>query len=178
MNSSAMMRLKLPFSCSLIISVISLNGDNLIIEKKTVPDQLIENQNKPLQQQIVEPINDFVATAYCLRGATAAGTEACEGVIAADPRVLPLGTIVHIRSGKYTGKYTVLDTGLLIKGRKIDIYVSDCSEAVRFGRRPVKLRVLKRPLRRRSRSRLAGRTKRPALQSIAPDSLKASMMGA
>src|SRR6185369_13454071 len=46
---------------------------------------------------------DFDATAYCLKGRTASGMDAKPGMIAADPRVLPLGTIVHLRSGSYTG---------------------------------------------------------------------------
>jgi 3D (Asp-Asp-Asp) domain-containing protein len=63
-------------------------------------------------------------------------------VIAADPRVLPLGTVVHIQAGQYTGTYTVLDTGGLIKGRLIDIYLPNHKEARRFGRRQIKVRVL------------------------------------
>jgi 3D (Asp-Asp-Asp) domain-containing protein len=92
---------------------------------------------------------EFEATAYCLKGLTASGEPVQKGIIAADPRLLPLGTIVHIRAGKYTGRYKVLDTGRLIKGRRIDIYISDWGEAVSFGRRSVKLKVLARPHRAR-----------------------------
>src|SRR6267143_3719180 len=42
---------------------------------------------------------DFHATAYCLKGRTASGVDTRPGMIAADPRVLPLGTVVHIRAG-------------------------------------------------------------------------------
>lgn len=90
---------------------------------------------------------EFEATAYCLKGRTASGEPVRNGIIAADPRFLPLGTIVHIRAGKYTGKYEVLDTGRLIKGRRIDIYIPSREEAIIFGRRQVKLRVLARPTR-------------------------------
>ncbi len=85
----------------------------------------------------IEDVNadpaDFHATAYCLKGRTASGEFTRPGVIAADPRVLPLGTVVHIRAGRYTGQYTVLDTGARIKGRTIDIYFSSYKEAVAFG---------------------------------------------
>lgn len=85
---------------------------------------------------------DFVATAYSIDGRTASGAYTRRGVIAADPRVLPLGTVVHIRSGRYTGRYTVLDTGAKIKGRIVDIYIPSYREAKQFGRRKVKLQVL------------------------------------
>lgn len=85
---------------------------------------------------------DFHATAYCLKGRTASGIDTRPGVIAADPRVLPLGTVVHIRAGRYTGTYTVMDTGGLIKGNIIDVYVPTYREAIEFGRRQVKIKVV------------------------------------
>jgi 3D (Asp-Asp-Asp) domain-containing protein len=86
---------------------------------------------------------DFHATAYCLKGRTASGINARPGIIAADPSVLPLGTVVHLRAGRYTGTYTVMDTGGRIKGRRVDVYVESQREAVEFGRRQVKVKVLK-----------------------------------
>lgn len=85
---------------------------------------------------------DFDATAYCLKGRTASGMDAQPGMIAADPRVLPLGTIVHLRSGSYTGTYRVMDTGGRIRGRRVDVYVASHKEAVQFGRRQVKIKIL------------------------------------
>lgn len=87
---------------------------------------------------------DFNATAYCLKGRTASGADARPGMIAADPRVLPLGTVVHLRSGSYTGTYKVMDTGGRIKGRRVDVYVATHREAIQFGRRQVKIKVLGR----------------------------------
>lgn len=91
-----------------------------------------------LDSELVE----FNATAYCLKGRTASGMDARPGMIAADPRVLPLGTVVHLRSGSYTGTYRVMDTGGRIKGRLVDVYVATHKEAVQFGRRQVKIKVL------------------------------------
>lgn len=85
---------------------------------------------------------DFHATAYCLKGRTASGVVAQSGVIAADPRVLPLGTVVHLRSGSYTGTYTVADTGSKIKGRRVDVFVNTHREAIQFGRRQVKIKII------------------------------------
>jgi len=87
---------------------------------------------------------DFDATAYSIPGTTAAGVAVRRGTIAADPRILPLGSVVHIRAGEYSGTYLVLDTGPRIKGRKIDIYMPNRREAISFGRRPVRLKVLVR----------------------------------
>ena len=104
---------------------------------------------KPISKLDIGPDHhDFHATAYCLKGRTASGVNTRPGVIAADPRVLPLGTVVHIQAGYYTGTYTVLDTGGLIKGRRIDIYMPNHGEAKKFGRRPIKVKVLSRGGRR------------------------------
>ena len=79
----------------------------------------------------------FSATAYCLKGRTASGGSVRRGIVAADPRVLPLGTRISLNAGTYTGSYIVADTGGAIRGKKLDIWVSSCSEARRFGRRTV-----------------------------------------
>jgi 3D (Asp-Asp-Asp) domain-containing protein len=44
---------------------------------------------------------------------------------------------------RHDGVYTVMDTGSKIRGRRIDIYLKDCREAVRFGRRAVQVTVLR-----------------------------------
>ena len=82
-------------------------------------------------------MGSFSATAYCLKGRTANGGSVRRGIIAADPRILPLGTRINLNAGAYSGNYLVADTGGAIKGRKLDIWVANCSEARRFGRRTV-----------------------------------------
>jgi 3D (Asp-Asp-Asp) domain-containing protein len=86
------------------------------------------------------------ATAYCQHGTTASGTITKRGVVAADPNVLPAGTVIQVRSTlrAYSGVYRVEDTGSAIKGREIDIYVPNCAAAKRFGSRPVTVRILER----------------------------------
>lgn len=107
----------------------------------------------------VKPVQIFSATAYSLRGRTASGQSVTRGLIAADPRVLPIGTRVRLEAGPWTGEYLVADTGGAIKGRKIDIWTPSSREAMQFGRRAVKLTVLALP---------AGRTKSAKGQSKAP----------
>jgi 3D (Asp-Asp-Asp) domain-containing protein len=85
----------------------------------------------------------FQATAYALKGRTRTGASVRRGVIAADPHVLPLGSVVQLRAGKYSGVYTVHDTGKRIKGNVIDVWVPDRGEARQFGRRKIQLHVMK-----------------------------------
>jgi 3D (Asp-Asp-Asp) domain-containing protein len=98
-----------------------------------------------LQEAYVVPPASYVATAYSLHGRTASGRPVAKGLIAADPRHLPLGSRVRIEAGSYSGEYLVADTGTLVRGRHIDIWTPTAREAMRFGRRMVKLTVLSRP---------------------------------
>jgi len=85
----------------------------------------------------------FIATAYCRGTTTAAGTPASEGIVAADPAILPLGTGIRVDGiGRYDGRYRVMDTGAKIQGRHIDLYIADCTEARRFGRRSVHVSII------------------------------------
>ena len=94
----------------------------------------------------------YVATAYSLRGRTASGRMVSRGLIAADPSVLPLGSRVRLEHPGYSGEYLVADTGGAIRGRRIDIWTPSTSEAMRFGRRTVKLTVLSYGTRRTRRA--------------------------
>lgn len=82
----------------------------------------------------------YTATFYALRGRMANGQNVHSGAIAADPRVLPLGTVVHIQG---MGTYTVKDTGGAIKGRRVDIWVPSRRQALQLGRKKVKIRVIR-----------------------------------
>jgi len=84
------------------------------------------------------------ATAYCVAGKTASGTRARTGIVAADPSVLPVGSIVRIIDGTHSGIYTVMDTGPAVKGRKIDIFMANCERAAKFGEQQLRIRVLRR----------------------------------
>lgn len=85
-----------------------------------------------------------VATAYCAckiccgagaKGITASGLPVKSGMIAVDKRLIRLGTRVRIR-GK---TYLAADTGSAIKGRRIDVYFERHLDALKFGRK--KLRI-------------------------------------
>jgi 3D (Asp-Asp-Asp) domain-containing protein len=85
------------------------------------------------------------ATAYCKGAVTASGVAVQAGAAASDPALLPLGSVVRVESGdpRYDGMYTVLDTGPQIRGRELDIYLWSCYEALDFGRRQIRVTVLR-----------------------------------
>jgi 3D (Asp-Asp-Asp) domain-containing protein len=87
----------------------------------------------------------FSATAYCKGLVTNSGVAAQSGVMAADPTLLPMGSVVDfaIDDVKYNGIYTILDTGPEIKGHEVDVYMWSCNEALQFGRRPAKVTILR-----------------------------------
>ena len=87
----------------------------------------------------------FTATAYCKGQVTNSGVAPRRGVIAADAALLPIGSVVQIdsREAHIDGIYTVLDTGPEIQGRRIDLYMWSCNDALRFGRQTVSLTVLR-----------------------------------
>jgi 3D (Asp-Asp-Asp) domain-containing protein len=87
----------------------------------------------------------FSATAYCKGLTTVSGVAVQSGIVAADPELLPVGSIVEVESDltKYSGTYTVLDTGPAVQGRQIDVYMWSCYEALAFGRRPIHLNVMR-----------------------------------
>jgi 3D (Asp-Asp-Asp) domain-containing protein len=86
----------------------------------------------------------FQATAYTQRRVTASGERSQTGVVAADPRTLPLGTKIQVRNaGPYSGIYIVADTGSRVQGRRIDIFIPNQQRAKKFGRRVVEVKVLR-----------------------------------
>jgi 3D (Asp-Asp-Asp) domain-containing protein len=115
----------------------------------------VDKSEPEAETEASTPAVSFTATAYSLRGRTASGAGVRRGIIAADRRVLPIGTRVRVEAGSYTGEYLVADTGGAVRGRKIDIWMPSSGEAMRFGRRPVKLTVLTRT-RPRTNTRRAG----------------------
>jgi 3D (Asp-Asp-Asp) domain-containing protein len=87
----------------------------------------------------------FQATAYCKGTTTASGVNVRSGIAAADPDLLPVGSVISVNTGekKNTGIYTIMDTGPAVQGRILDLYMWSCHEALRFGRQQVQVTVLR-----------------------------------
>lgn len=110
------------------------------VQSQKSPENLVEIEES--ESEAMSEAQHFKATAYCLKGRTASGAGVRRGIVAADRRVLPLGSRIQISAGSYSGTYTVADTGGAVRGRILDIWVPSCAEAVRFGRKTVKVSVL------------------------------------
>lgn len=87
----------------------------------------------------------LVATAYTpwcsgCSGYTALGYRAGHGIVAVDPRVIPLGTRLYIPG---YGFAVAGDTGGAIKGDRIDLGYASQSDAMQFGRRVITVYRLK-----------------------------------
>lgn len=153
------------------VEISEIYKDNKLISKYISNERLVQ---KPIPQILEIGTKDYFvssrgnikfeksiimsATAYDLSyestgkrpgdkgyGITAMGTKVRPGVVAVDPRVIPLGTKLYIQSLDGTKDYGFAiaeDTGGAIKGNKIDLFFESRSEALAFGRRKVKVYIL------------------------------------
>jgi 3D (Asp-Asp-Asp) domain-containing protein len=76
----------------------------------------------------------YTAGCYGCSGITASGRPAGHGIVAVDPRFIPLGTRLYIPG---YGFAIAGDTGGAIIGNRIDLGFNSYSDAIRFGRRAV-----------------------------------------
>lgn len=137
--------------------VLKHNGE--IIEKEKISEKVTKNPiSKLIEYGTVtasvssrgdslryKKVIDCKATAYCLKGRTASGRYTERGVVAVDPRVIPLGSRLYIETpdGRFVyGHAVAADTGGSIKGNKVDLYMETRSECLNFGVRNVKVYVL------------------------------------
>ncbi len=89
-----------------------------------------------------------LATAYAphhgrgVDGVTATGLPARRGVVAVDPRVIPLGSVVYVEG---YGVALAADTGGAVRGNRVDLCFDTPREAYRWGRRTVRVYILQKP---------------------------------
>ena len=105
--------------------------------------------DRTISRNSIDPIlnadaaEEFQATAYCVTGVTKSGAWTSLGLVAADPNVIPLGSMIYVDSPLMSGVYHVMDTGRLIKGKIIDIYIPSYELCVEFGRRNIRVQILR-----------------------------------
>lgn len=130
------------------VTVIAIGGFVSLYEI-TALDSQYATEHAALREATAPPSPGarlaFDATAYCKGTTTASGVAPQSGIAAADPKLLPVGSIVQIDSieSRYSGIYTIMDTGPAVRGREIDVYMWSCTEALRFGRQPIHVLVLR-----------------------------------
>jgi len=78
------------------------------------------------------------AVAYSLPGSTALGVPVRKGVVAVDPKLIPLGTKLHVPG---YGPGLAADVGYAIKGRIIDLWFPTLEKAQAWGRRTVTITI-------------------------------------
>jgi 3D (Asp-Asp-Asp) domain-containing protein len=121
----------------------------VLLYEVTVMDSRYAARQAEEQEAAVPPAPGvklrFTATGYCKGTTTASGVNVRTGIAAADPDLLPVGSVIHIdRLGeRYDGIYTIMDTGPSVQGRHIDIYIWNCNEALDLGRKAVSITVLR-----------------------------------
>lgn len=103
-----------------------------------------ENEKEADSQRLEELkkkyMGEFELTAYCYGNITATGTTPkVNHTIAVDPKIIPYGSKVYIDG---YGTYTAEDTGGVIKGNIIDIYMGSYDECMQFGRRKAEIYLL------------------------------------
>ena len=131
-----------------VVSVATL-GQTVV--RQPVPRLIVIGTRVPIFQQVATPGGSpmvMEATAYYpgpnnfgggVGPRTATGLLAQLGIVAVDPSVIPLGTRLHIEG---YGNAVAGDTGGAIHGNKVDLCFNSYREAIRFGRRIVRVYIL------------------------------------
>ena len=121
----------------------------VLLYEATVSDSRYGSRQAELLKGTLRPIAgarlQFKATAYCKGYTTTSGVAVRSGVAAADPEMLPVGSVIQadFESNQYDGVYTIMDTGPEVKGNDLDVYMWSCFDALRFGRQDVHIVVLR-----------------------------------
>ena len=75
-------------------------------------------------------------------GITRSGLKVRHGIAAVDPKVIPLGTYLHVEG---YGEALAADTGGAIKGNRIDLYFESPKDVAKYGKKRVKVYILDKP---------------------------------
>lgn len=107
----------------------------------------IEQLEKEIKELEKIKIFEMEATAYTddkqsqgkWVGQTATGTKPRVGIVAVDPKVIPLGTRLYVEG---YGQAIAGDTGGAIKGNRIDVFLPNRGECTEWGRKNIRVRVI------------------------------------
>lgn len=124
-----------------VIGFVFLYESHILDSRRTAWETMTSPDGSPVPGAQLP----FSATAYCKGTTTASGVGVRTGIAAADPSLLPVGSVLNIAVGdsRYNGVYTVMDTGPKVQGRLLDLYMWSCHEALKFGRKDVQVTVLR-----------------------------------
>src|SRR4030065_1377774 len=133
----------------------SIEENKILLEKARSERGEIQNLLSEIKKRIalIQPPGltlvgewDMVATAYYAfgkggndingNGITAIGLRARKGIVAVDPRIIPLGTKLYVPGH---GEALAADTGGWIKGNRVDLCFETLEDCFRFGKRKIKI---------------------------------------
>ena len=130
----------------LVISFIAMLFDTVVALSMSLHEEA-EKATKIEERQIeIEPVEFYKmqATAYCINGTTATGTQTRIGVAASKPEWFGRRVAVYKQDSngypaELIGEYTVEDTGStpIRTGKVIDIWFPSYDAAIKFGRKNV-----------------------------------------
>lgn len=139
------------FICMILVNIQNVGYKNILIEAEETEEIYIIPT--PIPAPIVTPepkeiyLGIFESTAYI-----ATGNRCADGTYpipyktcAVDPKVIPLGTILKAKRIDTGEEFIVkaTDTGGAIKGRIIDMFLPSYNEAIQWGRKNVKIWIIK-----------------------------------
>ena len=139
-------------------------ADGKLEKKEIIAEHIVEEPKKRIVMVGTKPpvytlttsrgtfrytqVATMTATVYCpcticcgpnAKGVTKSGKKAGYGVVAVDPKVIPLGTQFYIEG---YGVAVAADIGSAIKGNRIDLCFETHQEALNFGKKKIKVYIL------------------------------------
>ncbi|MFZ5943307.1 MAG: 3D domain-containing protein [Bacillota bacterium] len=137
----------------LVKTFVIIYANNKETDRRLIKEEITRNPVKEIVAQGTKQIAqrsgsnlDFKktllmsATAYTHTGnKTYTGAWPKRGTVAVDPKIIPLGSKLYIDGYGYG---TAQDIGTAIKGERIDLFMETKEEAIKWGRKPVRVFVL------------------------------------
>jgi len=107
------------------------------LQNEFVKNETLRNENKELKDSNAKGklvyLGKFELTYYAVSGLTKTENPTIEGVtVAVDPKIIPLNTALYIDG---EGVRYAHDTGGVVKGNIIDVYVNDYDKCIQNGRK-------------------------------------------
>ena len=127
-----------------VVSGKNVTQKSTTAAKKTVAQTPSRSTTDNVVKEFTVSASAFTASCNGCTGITKTGINLKQNpgikVIAVDPKVIKLGTKVHVEGYGYA---IAGDVGGAIKGNKIDVFMPTKSEAYKWGRKNVKIKILK-----------------------------------
>jgi len=129
------------------VTIKTVFEDGKEVSKQIVSEKIIKEPVKGIIEEgvkttLVTSRGQINFTRVINMSSTAYDVKVRPGIVAVDPRVIPLGTWLYVEG---YGEALAADIGGAIKGNKIDLYFESPSVVNRYGRKPVKVYVLDKP---------------------------------